>query len=207
MRDLDGSEYPEGFAPYSGSDPPKSGSDPPTIRSEYSYSYIASALESSISASGAPTDSYSSGGETNYFGLSASATTPVGGGVIEFGGYSDRYGMVGAYWNIGGAAGMRSLSLGIVSGKTQSLAGESISVSTSLGPPRPGISPNISVGVSVDAYTGRVIGSQWGVGLSVGPAVGATIAHTSTTTTEFTSLYLDYIQFLNWARYSGEYGF
>src|SRR5207247_2598946 len=113
----------------------------------------------------------------------------------------------GAYWNIGKAVGRSGLSLGIVYGKTQSLAGKSIDVSASLGPPRPSISPSISTGVSIDPSTLRVTGSQWSAALSLGPAVGAAVTFTDTTTIEFTSLYLVYIQFVNWARYSGEYGF
>jgi hypothetical protein len=200
MSYVDGSEYADGSTSYSTSDSPQ-------IRSEHGYSDTASRLESAIAASAAPTDSYSSSGKTAYIGLSGSITTPVGGAAFDFGGYSDKYGMVGAYGDLGEAAGRSGLSLAIVVGETQSLAGRSINVSTSLGPPRLGISPNISVGVSIDPVTLQVIGKQLGFGLSLGPAIGAGVTFTDTTTIEFSSLYLTYIQFLNWARSSGEYGF
>jgi hypothetical protein len=100
MSYLDSSEYSDRSTPYYGSDSPRSGIDPPTIRSEYGYSDTASRLESSIAASAAPSGNYSPG-ETNYFGVTASASTQVGGAVVEFGVYSDAYGMVGAYFNAG----------------------------------------------------------------------------------------------------------
>jgi hypothetical protein len=196
MPDLDGSEYADRRTPYSDS-------DPPAIRSENAYRDAASALETSIQASASPT--YSPGNGTAYFGLSGSATTPVGGGTIEFGLYSDSYGMFGAYGTIGTSTGIQGLSLGIVTGRTDSLAGESVNVSVSASVPKVVVGPGVSKGASLDLSTGRVTGTSSFFGLNIGPPVGGAIGYTSTTTTEFTILYLVYIHFLNHVGYPGGY--
>jgi hypothetical protein len=179
---------------------PSPDSDPPPPRPGYGYADSASSLENSIVASAAPTRSYSSRSETRTIGLSASATTPVGGAELGFGLYSNDYGMAGAYWTIGNSVGIPSLSLGIAFGKTQSLAGDSVSVSGDLGPSWP-VSPGLTATISLDPTSGHVTGSQWGAALSVGPPIGVATAYTSTTTSEFTSLYLAYVQFINWTFY------
>lgn len=164
-----------------------------------SYNDLASSLEASISASAAPTTSAMAGGMTDYVGISGSIVTPVGGAEVDLGFYSDSYGLVGAYAGFGPAAGIPGGSLGIVSGSTQSLAGQSVNVSGGLSYGLVGVSK----GYSADPTTGAVTGEQLSVGLSVGPAVGSSGSYTSTTTTEFTSLYLAYIQFLSWVGYPG----
>jgi hypothetical protein len=183
-----------------------SNSDPPSVRSEYSYDYSASRLESSLAASPAPANDTSSRGDTVYFGVSASASTPVGGAIIGFGLYSDNNGMVGAYFSSGPSNGIPGLSLSAVAGKTESLAGDSYSISG--GAARPGvvIGPGISATAYFDATTNRQIGKEVDIGFSIGPPLAATTAYTTTTTSEFTSLYIEYVEFLNWARYSGQYG-
>jgi hypothetical protein len=115
--------------------------------------------------------------------------------------------MIGGYFSAGTALGIQGLFLGIVTGKTQSLAGDSISLSGSVGPPELPIAPSALKGFTYDPHTGQATGSFQGVGLSVGPPLGGSFGQTTTTTTEFTNLYLDYIQFLNWVGYPGGYNY
>ena len=137
------------------------------------------------------------GGLTNYVGISGSVVTPVGGGGIGAGFYSDSYGMVGAYFSAGPEVGLPGGSLAITSGSSQSFTGGSIFVSAGGGYGVFGASR----GYSVSTSTGEVTGEQWSAGLAFGPPVSAGAGYSSTTTTEFTSLYLGYIQFLNWIGY------
>jgi hypothetical protein len=162
-----------------------------------SYDKAANGLAASISASAAPASGRLVGGLTDYVGLSGSLVTPVGGAEVDVGFYSDSYGMLGSYFGLGPAMGLPGGSLGVVKGRTQSLAGESISVSAGLSYGVVGASK----GNSIDPSTGEITGEQWSAGLSLGPKVAASGAYISTTTTEFTSLYLVYIQFLNWVGY------
>jgi hypothetical protein len=164
-----------------------------------SYDKATSALEASISASAGPASPNIAGSLTDYLGISGSAVTPVGGAELDLGFYSDGYGMIGAYFSLGPAMGIPGGSLALVSGHTQSLAGQSIGVSAGASYGIVGISK----GFSFDPSTGDKTGEQWTAGLSVGPPIAASSAYTSTTTTEFTSLYLAYIQFLNWVGYPG----
>jgi hypothetical protein len=107
--------------------------------------------------------------------------------------------MVGAYFSVGPAAGIPSVSLGIAAGRTTSLSGESVSVSACIG-----YGPfEVSGGGTINPSTGQNTGEQLSLGLSLGLPIGASTAFTSTATTEFSSLYLGYIQFLNWVGYSG----
>jgi RHS repeat-associated protein len=135
----------------------------------------------------------SAGSLTNYVGISGSLVTPVGGAAIGVGFYSDAYGMFGAYLSSAPEAGLPGGSLAFTAGSSQSFTGESISASAGLGYGGVGVSR----GYSVNPSTGAVTGANWSAGLSVGPPVSASVGYSSTTTTEFTSLYLVYIQFLN----------
>ena len=137
------------------------------------------------------------GSFTDYAGITGSVVTPVGGGGINVGFYSDPFGMVGAYLSVGPEAGMPGGSFAITSGSSQSFAGESISVSA-------GVSYGVlgvSRGYSINPSTGALTGANWSAGFSFGTTVSASAGYSSTTTTEFTSLYLTYIQFLNWIGY------
>lgn len=206
MNDLDDWEYPDNSSHLLVDDPDfrsEYGTNPSSELAGYdtSYSYIASALEASIATAAAATSRYST------IGLSLSATTPVGGAAIEGGFYSDRYGMVGAYLSIGSAIGTEGLMVGIISGNTQSLAGNSIVVSASAAV-IPGYSPTGARATVIDPSTYQVIGSQTFVGLAEGPLpVGFASSYSSTTATEFTSFYLAYVQFMNWVGYPGAYGY
>jgi hypothetical protein len=170
------------------------GSDPFSPSALSAYDYATGSLEASISASAAPTSSKISGDLTTYVGITASAVTPTGGAEFDAGLYSDKYGMVGAYVGLGPAMGVPGLTLAGAYGHTQSLAGESIGLSGGLSAGFVGVSK----GYSVSPSSGEITGDQWSVGLSAGPRLSASAAYTSTETTEFTSLYLAYIQFLNW---------
>jgi hypothetical protein len=195
MSYVDGADYDS--TPYA--------SDSPSIRSEFNYDNSANRLESSLTASAAPANESASRGETVYFGVSAAASTPVGGAIIGAGFYSDNYG-VGAYFSSGPSNGIQGLSLSVVAGKTESLAGDSYSFSGGVARPGVVIGPGISGTAYFDPSTHRQIGSEVDIGFSVGPPIAATAAYTTTSTTEFTSLYLVYVEFLNWARYSGQTG-
>jgi hypothetical protein len=129
----------------------------------------------------------------NYVGITGSLVTPVGGVGIGAGFYSDSYGMVGAYLSVGPEAGLPGGSLAITAGNSQAFSGESISVSG--GGSLYGIGG--SQGYTANPSTGEVTGSNKSVGLSVGPPVSASFGYSSTSTTEFTSLYLLYLEFLN----------
>jgi hypothetical protein len=137
------------------------------------------------------------GGLTNFVGIAGAVVTPVGGGGIGVGFYSDSYGMVGAYLSVAPEAGLPGGSLGITAGSSHSFAGESISASWGGGYGALGASR----GYSISPSTGEVTGEQWSAGLAFGPPVAASVGYSSTQTTEFTSLYLAYIQFLNWIGY------
>jgi len=137
------------------------------------------------------------GGLTNYVGISGSVVTPVGGAGIGAGFYSDPYGMVGGYLNVTTEAGLPGGSLAITGGSSRSFSGESISTSAGLGYGVFGISQ----GYSISSSTGEVTGEQFSAGLAFGTPVAASVGYSSTSTTEFTSLYLNYIQFLNWIGY------
>jgi RHS repeat-associated protein len=139
---------------------------------------------------------------TSYVGIAGSVVTPVGGAGIGAGFYSDPSGMVGAYFSAGPEAGLPGGSLGITAGSSRSFTGGSISVSgggslSALGLPFLGASR----GYSISPSTGEVTGENWSAGLSFGPPASAAAGYSTTTTTEFTSLYLAYIQFLNWVGY------
>jgi RHS repeat-associated protein len=139
---------------------------------------------------------------TSYVGIAGSFVTPVGGAGISAGLYSDPYGMVGAYFTAGPEAGLPGGSLAITTGSSRSFNGGSISVSgggslAALGLPLLGASR----GYSISPSTGEVTGENWSAGLSFGPPVSAAAGYSTTTTTEFTGLYLAYIQFLNWVGY------
>lgn len=181
--------------------------DSPELRSEFKYGDSASALEASISASAAPTTTSNSPGATTvYFGVSGSMTTPVGGAAFDAGYYFNKStGAFGAYWDLGNSYGSRGLSLSVVGGETQSIAGKSISAQASAG----GELLAGSYGVSIDPVTLQQTAVQYGFGLSLGPPIGASVSFVETETVEFTNVYSDvystYIQFLNWARV-GQYG-
>jgi hypothetical protein len=163
------------------------------------YDTASRALEASISGSAAPGKAQSAGVFSEYVGISGSVVTPVGGAEIDAGFYSDSHGMVGSFFSLGPAMGVPGGSFTIVSGNAQGLAGESVSVAAGLGLGVVGITKAYIINPS----TGDKSGEQWSAGLSVGSPVAISAAYTSTTTTEFTSLYLAYIQFLNWVGYSG----
>jgi len=136
----------------------------------------------------------SAGSSTNYVGITGSLVTPVGGGGISVGLYSDAYGMFGAYLSVGPEAGLPGGSLAVTAGNSQAFSGQSISVSG--GGSVYGIGG--SQGFTVNPSTGEVTGSNTSVGLSLGPVpVSAAFGYSSTSTTEFTSLYLVYLEFLN----------
>jgi RHS repeat-associated protein len=132
-------------------------------------------------------------GLTNYVGITGSVVTPVGGAGIGVGFYSDPYGMVGAYLSVAPEVGLPGGSLAITAGSSHSFAGESITASGggSYGP------FGASRGYSISPSTGEITGQQWSAGLSLGPPASASVGYSSTGTTEFTSLYLMYLQFLN----------
>ena len=132
------------------------------------------------------------GGLTNFVGITGSVVTPVGGAGIGLGFYSDPSGMVGGYLSVAPEAGLPGGSLAITAGSSQSFAGPSISASAGLGEVL-----GVSKGYSISPSTGEVTGEQWSAGFSFGSPVSASFGYSSTTTTEFTSLYLTYIQFLN----------
>jgi RHS repeat-associated protein len=130
---------------------------------------------------------------TNYVGITGSVVTPVGGAGIGVGFYSDPYGMVGAYLSVAPEVGLPGGSLAVTAGSSHSFSGESITASFggSYGP------LGASRGYSISPSTGEITGQQWSAGLSLGPPASASVGYSSTGTTEFTSLYLTYIQFLN----------
>jgi RHS repeat-associated protein len=133
------------------------------------------------------------GSLTHYVGITGSVVTPVGGAGIGVGFYSDPYGMVGAYFSVAPEVGLPGGALAITRGSSQSFAGESISVSGGLSY----FALGVSQGYSINPSTGEVTGEQRSAGFSFGPFVSASAGYSSTKTTEFTSLYLTYIQFLN----------
>ena len=137
------------------------------------------------------------GSLTNFVGIAGSVVTPVGGAGIGAGFYSDAYGMVGAYLSVAPEVGLPGGSLAITAGSSRSFAGESITASWGgsygvLGASR---------GYSISPSTGEVTGEQWSAGWSFGPPASASFGYSSTQTTEFTSLYLSYLQLLNWIGY------
>lgn len=164
-----------------------------------SYDGAATSLEVSISASAGVAGASIPGCLTDYVGIFGSAVTPLGGGDVGAGFYSDCYGMVGAYFSLGPSVGIPSISAGIAAGRTSSFAGESVSASGGLS-----IGPlGVSGGETINPSTGQITGEQVSIGGSFGPPIGASASFTSTLTTEFTSIYLGYIQFLNQIGYPG----
>jgi RHS repeat-associated protein len=134
------------------------------------------------------------GSLTNYVGISGSYITERGFGAgMVAGFYSDADGMVGGFLNFSEEAGMPGRSLQIVKGYSQSFAGNSIT--SSYGASIFGL--GYSRVTSYSPSTGEVTGRQWGAGLDLGPPVSGSVGLSSTTPTEFTSLYLIYIQIFN----------
>jgi hypothetical protein len=164
------------------------------------YDRAASALNASIAASAAPARSQIVGNPISYAGVSGSVVTPVGGIEVDAGLYSG-YGQ-GGYLSFGTPMGIPGASLGAAWGHTQSLAGDSFN--TSMGGGLWGV--GASHGFSYDPNTGETVGEQWSAGLSAGFNVGASAGYSTTITTEFTSLYLVYIQFLNSVGFPSEGG-
>jgi hypothetical protein len=187
---------PNYLNPYgSGFGPPQT-SSVGTAGSYNPFDNPANSLESSISASAAPSGAGPSGGPTNYFGVSASAVTPLGGAQMGAGIYSDGNGLIGGFFSLGPVAGTPGGALELMLGQSQSFSGESTSLSAGGSYSIFGISRGWSVNPA-----GEVTGEQWSAGLSFGTPVGGSIGYTSTSTSEFTSLYLSYVQFLNWVGY------
>jgi hypothetical protein len=171
--------------------------DSPSIARASTYDGVASSLEAAITTSAAPNPGDTVGELTEYVGIAGALVTPVGGAAIDAGFYSDGRGLVGAYLGVAPAMGIPSASLGVAVGSTQSLAGQSTNVSVGAG----AFGFEISKGISLDPSTGKRTGEQWNAGLSIGPPLSASASYQMTTTSEFTSLYLSYIQFLNWVGY------
>jgi hypothetical protein len=168
-----------------------------TYRPSSVYDSTATSIERSICASAAATHQ-SNPRTTDFFGVSGSVVTPAGGIEIAAGLYFDQF-AVGGYFSFAALTGIFGASLGVASGQTQNLPGDSATTSLGVGYGLLGVSK----GWSLDPITAETIGEQWSAGLSVGPLLGGSAGYSTTLTSEFTSLYVVYIQFVNWVGYPG----
>jgi hypothetical protein len=162
-----------------------------------SYNKSASTIEATLSASAAPVDNKTASSPTSYFGFSGSFVTPVGGADISFGLYQDSYGFPGSYLSLGPALGTPSVSVGIISGHSTNFSGQSLNLSAGGAVVDLGISRSVSINPS----SGETTGNSWTFGLSLGPPVAVSASNNDTATSEFTSIYKAYIDFLNWVGY------
>lgn len=176
------------------------------------YTKAASRIESSIRVDASP-DATKANHDfvetTRYVGISAGGITPLGGGEVAGGVYLDRHGFPGAYGSAGPnvGAGLPDASVSVVWGESSSFSGQSVNVSCSISVPIPrtAIAVEISRGKSFDQDTGSLTGSFTSIGigpsLKNSPPISCSVSDTYTSTSEFTSLYQTYIQFLNHVGY------
>lgn len=163
------------------------------------YDQNASMIAASISASSGTSKPASGNQSTAFLGVSASLSTPTGGAELNAGFYSDQYGTVGAYYSLGPTAGIPSVSVGITSGTIEGLSGPSVSASGSVGLGPAGVSYNTTFNPTTGAETGSSVTAGFSVGgIPLGPiSMGAAVGYSETHTTEFTSLYESYVEFVN----------